>query len=147
MVTAIPNYVTAVECLSYLVRLKVSILFLIPSYNLSKANSRSSYFNNALLLFTACMAAVLIIFLISAPVYPILLVTKLSMFIALSNLVFPKYNLNKSLLPLISGDDIYIILSNLPGRLRAGSRLYSRFVAATTRIFPSLLNPSISVRI
>jgi len=44
------------------------------------------------------------------------------------------------------GTPISISLSNLPGLLRAGSRILGTFVAAITTTFPRLFRPSITAK-
>ena len=48
-----------------------------------------------------------------------------------------------SCLPVLSGMGMEISLSNLPGRLRAGSRVLGMFVAPITTIWPLDSSPSI----
>ena len=112
---------------------------------MSTASSRSDCITCFLPFLTAPKAASLTMFASSAPDAPDVILAMIFISISVDSFIFLACNSKIASLPFRSGSSTGILLSNLPGLSRAGSRVSGRLVAAriTTPLVAS--KPSISV--
>ena len=112
----------------------------------STAFMKSARLTNSFSLRAAIRAASLQMFAMSAPENPGVWRASKSRSRLLSVLIFFRWTVKISLRSLMSGRSTNICLSNRPARVRAPSRISTRFVAARMMIPLLEPNPSISVR-
>lgn len=125
-----------------------SLKSFLPTFSFSSSSFGSgsffSYFSSGSILLSTIIAASFANAAKSAPTKPCVVDASSFRFTSLSNGMFLVWILSTLSLPSLFGTPISSSLSNLPGRLSAGSSMFGTFVAAITTTFPLDFSPSIS---